>query len=375
MYEPFNRLINNNTAIDACGVYSVCMACEIQVQMYWPQICKTDPQKEYMTFLYNVASPQFRLSLLWANTKESTRKRFQHQPFKANHFSLLAKGNLTINRTTPIENNEDEEEKESTSSSSNWDPTETPADHSDSEAMQLEEKDSASGSDQFGELEEKQSEEAQQMDKKTTGKVNKPHRPIDYERVSTTEQCGGEKFRRWNTLVSIAKDATSVLADMRQHAATNKHGQSFVVCFKENRKKLLNKEALTWHCYDGQWLGNRINYQVFIRGDKDEPYKQDKTLTFDKDLLYVVFKVGERKGQRVPPEIDTDALVLARVDGYSKADPRYKRKITAFFSTAPEDEVLLDRMVYEYWGDFPGYISYGNTKVCNHLEAFTEILT
>ena len=379
MYEPFNRLINNKTAIDACGVYSVSMACNVQIQMYWPQIFKSDPQKEYMSYLYNKENPKFRLSLLWANTKESTRKRFQHQPFKANHFCLLAKGNLTINRTSPIENDEDEEE-ETSSSSSNWEPPELANDEGD-DAMQPEEKGLDIVADQFEAKGDEQYEEevlherddqskAQKKEEKQSAsnktKVNKPHRPNDHTGVSTTEQFefGGRKFRMWYVVKKIAEEATTVLDDMKSYAAQDKHGQIFVLSFKGNRNRLQEKKPLQWHCFDGQWLGNRINYQVFIRPNKDEPYKQDKTLTYDKDFLYVIFNSGEREGQRVPPEVDTDALVLGRIDSYSKADPRYKRKITAFFSTAPEDEVLLDRMVYEYWGQFPGYIPYGNTKVC-----------
>ena len=201
----------------------------------------------------------------------------------------------------------------------------------------------------------------------------KAPRPIDYENV-TSDELSGTKFRHWQVLRKEALSAKEedVLPNMKADAARNKHGEMFVVDFKPNRRRLEKGDRLRWVDFDGQHISGTPYFQVFIRENKEGEYKIDKTLTFDKDLMHII---SDDTGEPIPPEIEAEALVLYRVYSSLKADKRCKRKITSFFVAPPEEKILLERMVYEYWGEFPGYISYGNTKVNVILKLLKRFLS
>ena len=349
-FVPFERLVTEKHAIDACGVYSVAMACDIQIQTHWPKIWEKDQQENYMNSVFNLETPRFYASLLWANVKHSSKKRFQTRLFAANHFTLLTNVNFTINRLNKDEGDERAPEEETVEEAKD----ETSVTKQEEKSISLASGESLKANDEKEEEQGKQESEQR-------GRLVKAPRPIAYEDVTSDDQSG-TKFRHWRILreEALQTQEQDVLPNMKGHAATDKHGKVFVLDAKSNRRKLLNKNRLHWGDFEGQYINGKPNIQVFIRENKDEEYKQDKTLTFDKDLLHIIYKDN---GQPIPPEIEADALVLHRYDSFLKADRRCKRKITAFFAAPPEEKILLDRMVYEYWGKFPGYIPYGNTKV------------
>ena len=102
-------MVTEKEAIDACGVYSVSSACDIQIQVHWPRIWEQDQQEKYMNHVYNPENPRFYACLLWANSKHSSKKRFQTKLFVGNHFTLVTNANFTLNRLKLDEGHENTE--------------------------------------------------------------------------------------------------------------------------------------------------------------------------------------------------------------------------------------------------------------------------
>ena len=96
LFLPFERLIEDERPIDACGVYAIAKSIECETRILWPTIYKKDKQHEFMGSTFNEENSKFKLWVLWHSTEDPSKKKFQSSEFKANHFSLVTNEDLTL---------------------------------------------------------------------------------------------------------------------------------------------------------------------------------------------------------------------------------------------------------------------------------------
>ena len=384
MIHPFERLINDDKELDAVCIYVIAKVTKTSIKIFWPTLKPNDTQCNLFSHVYNEENGIYQANILWANTKPPSQEEWQKKQFKANHFTILADENLSINRIKPtsvsgladaINDMSVSDETEDGNGYENDRNVDENKENITLEETAVEPNPSDQPQDQpLGQQQPKDSEDIA-MDS------NQLENPLDQEMEEESEQVVIVPdviyhFRPWGEILKLLmkSSANEVLPDMKDLFGVDKNGQFYIVDATTNRRKHLNGENLEHRDFEGQWNGKKTkpNLQVFTREGPEQPLIWNKKYDY---LMKTRQIVDKSSGEAVDQEFYLNSMVMLRYKSYHGKDVNYQRSI-AYLLQIPSgmNTDILKRALYEYIGIHPGFKPHANRKVLHFLISYSSCL-